>query len=287
MKKIINVLGAGRSGTTLLDSFLGNDSESFSLGEISAFYWPYREHHGSIDCACGVEDCIIWRKLLSAKKNDFYHSAFEALSVNFLIDSSKNLAWCIDNNLIHASTEVAVVNIAIFKGFKQYAYSVWRRGESIGVAARRYCSYYERLEESGLPYRAMRFEDLMLETDEVLRRLCEWTGQDSSVDRIKMPSTNNHQLYGSSTTRLASASSQLLAPYDGKDLLFEQAFLSFTSLGEMEVRLNSAMQKLAEKDIFKDESMPENYKIKKKWWYFSGRIKQKYRSKFPEKYSPK
>ena len=36
-KKIIYIMGAGRSGTTLLDIVLGNQNTMFSCGEINRF----------------------------------------------------------------------------------------------------------------------------------------------------------------------------------------------------------------------------------------------------------
>jgi hypothetical protein len=52
-KKIVYIIGAGRSGTTLLDIVLGNNSNTISLGEINRFFkrngLPPKRDRGSLE----------------------------------------------------------------------------------------------------------------------------------------------------------------------------------------------------------------------------------------------
>ena len=61
-KQIIYIMGAGRSGTTALATFLGNNSEIINLGEMHQYF----EHILVADkyCACGAKfvECEFWKK---------------------------------------------------------------------------------------------------------------------------------------------------------------------------------------------------------------------------------
>jgi hypothetical protein len=59
--KILYVLGAGRSGSTLLDILLGSGAESWSTGELVHLH--ERGWHNNEFCSCGkrVNECGFWR----------------------------------------------------------------------------------------------------------------------------------------------------------------------------------------------------------------------------------
>lgn len=86
-KKLIYIIGAGRSGTTLLDIMLGNIDSAVSLGEINRFYKregipPKREAHS--------QTALFWKNIRESLKShskaktemtqllhgNEYHSAF-------------------------------------------------------------------------------------------------------------------------------------------------------------------------------------------------------------------
>ena len=43
--QVIFITGTSYSASTLLDMILSNDKNGFSLGEVNAFFRPYRKHH--------------------------------------------------------------------------------------------------------------------------------------------------------------------------------------------------------------------------------------------------
>jgi len=63
MQKIIFILAAARSGSTLLDKAIGSHSECFSLGEITNFANIFSKD--KILCGCGrwVKDCPFWESV--------------------------------------------------------------------------------------------------------------------------------------------------------------------------------------------------------------------------------
>jgi len=59
---IINIIGSGRSGSTVLDKALGGHPQHFSLGEICNFH---QELTANSLCGCGqwIHDCPFWNRI--------------------------------------------------------------------------------------------------------------------------------------------------------------------------------------------------------------------------------
>lgn len=201
MKTLINILGAGRSGTTMLDLMLGNDEKSFSLGEVHALFRPFRKHHFRIDCNCGNQDCSYWSAVKNLKESKFHAKAFDVFDVDFLVDSSKNLAWVIDTCDWADENHFRVLNIAIYKPLVSYVHSVWKRGEGISAAVDRYKTYYARLISSGLECCTLSFSELVADPKQVLSTLTEISGQPKNLNRDEFWSYEHHHLFGSGGTR--------------------------------------------------------------------------------------
>ncbi|MCH9646987.1 MAG: sulfotransferase [Deltaproteobacteria bacterium] len=62
--RVIFVLGAGRSGSTVLDTLLGNHPQAESVGELANLVRAYEANEY---CACGkrCQDCPFWREVWS------------------------------------------------------------------------------------------------------------------------------------------------------------------------------------------------------------------------------
>lgn len=67
--RVLYVMGAGRSGTTLLDNVLGALPGYFSVGELQMFWAAVEEGSG---CGCGrpVRDCEVWSKVIAGCQQD-------------------------------------------------------------------------------------------------------------------------------------------------------------------------------------------------------------------------
>lgn len=59
---VIYVVGAGRSGSTLLEALLGTDGKFFAAGELSNFTNAF---NSSYYCSCGLKlnNCDIWKNI--------------------------------------------------------------------------------------------------------------------------------------------------------------------------------------------------------------------------------
>ncbi len=65
--KIIYIIGAGRSGTTLLDIILGNEDSFFSSGELNR----YLKREGIPHCARDKHVSLFWEEVASNNVMDF------------------------------------------------------------------------------------------------------------------------------------------------------------------------------------------------------------------------
>lgn len=203
-KTLINILGAGRSGTTMLDLMLGNDEQSFSLGEVHAWFRPFRKHHFKIDCNCGDENCSIWKKISGFREQDFHRNAFNLLNVQFLIDSSKNLVWTMDSITWARNHKFRSINIVVYKPVLDYVFSIWKRGETIETAISRYKQYYGRFLQSGLEAVSVDFQELVSNTNEVLEGILKLTKQPTQPERADFWKKEHHHLFGSGGVRTQS-----------------------------------------------------------------------------------
>lgn len=100
-KKLIYIIGTGRSGTTLLDIMLGNIDNTISLGEINRFYKrngipPKRKETSEvykfwskIRIKLNHNDETNYKKLEELFYNNEYHSAFIKSALNLCNSSYK------------------------------------------------------------------------------------------------------------------------------------------------------------------------------------------------------
>jgi len=91
---VLYILGAGRSGSTLLEILLGNLDGYFSVGEIR-FFWQYRGIPDLL-CGCGelLEKCSVWTEVRSGLSSSM--SEVEQRGVARLarrLDRSRQLPW--------------------------------------------------------------------------------------------------------------------------------------------------------------------------------------------------
>ena len=80
---IIYIMGAGRSGTTVLATFLGNNKEIQNIGEMHQFFENLDEKK---ECSCGnlLTECEFWRDKLS---QELLNSSFENKELSARMES--------------------------------------------------------------------------------------------------------------------------------------------------------------------------------------------------------
>lgn len=285
-RKLINILGAARSGTTMLDLMMGNDPKSFSMGEVSALFRPYRKHHFSIDCNCGNPQCPYWTKLIKLKDKELFANAFEILDVEYIIDSSKNLPWVMDSlDALKNKQDIRIINFLLYKPFLSYSYSIWKRGNTIEAALNQYKVYYKRFFESGLGTYAVSFEELVNHPNETLQGLCEITGQEFSEDRKAFWKKEHHHLFGSAGTReQARKGESNIRRREEFPEEFKVIIPNIQRLIERDKSLKNILNRLEELDFKKRDNDSEQNQLSliKPGWYYYIKNKNKWKSKFPD-----
>jgi len=96
-KTLIYIMGAGRSGTTVLAAFLGNNKEIQNIGEMHQFFEHIDENK---ECSCGkqINECEFWKNkisedlLKSTKQNRLLSEKMESHSsiIKHLVNSFSN-----------------------------------------------------------------------------------------------------------------------------------------------------------------------------------------------------
>lgn len=285
MKTIINIFGAGRSGTTMLDLMLGNDDRSFSLGEVHAWFRPYREHHFKIICSCGEDPCPYWSDIQHLDEKNFHTKSFDLLKVDYLIDSSKNLNWGIDNNLWVRKNGLKAFNILLYKTPVNYVYSIWKRTGDIDMALNRYINYYKHFLQTNLSFISIQFEQLTEEPEYVLEAICQITGQHYFSDKKKFWTKQHHHAFGSLGTRKQVEDKNSLIR---KKEEFPKEYIEL--LPEIEhkfhnnKKLNSILEKIQSNDIRFDSQNQGNDRINLPYWYYLNKLKGIYFQKFPKQW---
>lgn len=291
MKTLINVLGAGYSGTTMLDLMLGNDPRSFSLGEVHAWFRPFRTHHFKIKCSCGSEPCPYWEKIKYFPESEFHDRAFKELDVDFLIDSSKDLAWIIDNNIWASSNGIRVYNLLIFKHPVDHSYSSWKRNKSM-ISLRNWKNwtlYHKRFLKMKIPYFSVNFDDLVLYPNDKLEEICALVGMQYFEGKECFWTKSHHHLFGSLGTRrqVEKQKSYFKSPKQyNSDFIDKEKNLRKKYDKNETVRL--IMETLKSNEISQNKtetnsirpSIPPRYP----GWYFFSKFQKKIRRHFPQKW---
>ncbi len=285
MKTLINIFGTARSGSTMLDLMLGNGDKAFSLGEVYAWYRPFRKHHFKLVCGCGKYPCPYWEKIQKVSDKKFHNETFDLLNVDFLIDSSKDLNWGIDNNLWARKNGIKVFNILLYKKPINFIYSIWKRGGDVEMAVHGYINYYKYFFQTNLPYVSLEFDQLVKESDSVLKQICEMTGQEYSSDKKYFWEKQHHQLFGSNGTKrqVKNRNSSIKTTE-----VFSEAYQKI--IPKIELMLNSNkdfiyIQTQLTKNNLKNGYIIRNKRISKPYWYYLYKLRAFYKKRFPEEWN--
>jgi hypothetical protein len=284
MRKLINICGTSRSGSTMVDLMIGNDPQAFSLGEVHAWFRPFRTHHFNIICSCGQINCP-WKKLKLLNENEFYEKCFELLNVNILVDSSKNLPWVIDNNIKALKKGIKVYNVLLYKQPVNFFYSFWKRNVPLKHARKKeFVKYYKRFFQTGLPLISMDYNKLVENPEKTLKSLCKLLEIPYFPQKEYFWTKKHHQLFGSIGTRkqVEASNSKIRKKED-----YPKDFENIIPKIKMDVTKDIAFQDLLlnlKIHELKSQDFISNNKIHKPVWYYIMKIKQNIRQRFPEKW---
>ncbi len=268
----------------MLDLMIGNSEAAFSLGEVYAWFRPWRSHHFSIDCSCGKNPCPKWEKIRDLKEQEFHGKTMDLLGINILVDSSKEQTWIIDNNQWGNIADLNVKNILIYKKIKPYLYSNWKRNMSFPKAMKAFVNYYKRFFRSGLNYVAVDHAELVKNPESCLRSLCGYTGIEYQKGQEHFWKKQHHHLFGSYGTRLqlSSPRSQIRS-FEEYPVAFEIAYQKYIEKNGDAAYYQFIFDKLRKHD-FKHGIEGGRNNIRKSGWYYFTKMKSWIRGKKPHKW---
>jgi Sulfotransferase family len=227
--RIIYVAGMTHSGSTLLDLMISANSNAFSVGE--AFQLADYAHARRVknettkfgnECTCGAETiwhCSFWPKIddlvreksglglrdLDIQSSDpetfrkhnelFFDAVAEATGAGIIVDSSK-----IEKRLrgLVQSRFAPVLPIHLMRDPCGQVYSVARRRHQMMRPALRYCRETIRIVRllNGMPHLSVRYEDLVRQPAEQLRRIMAGIGVAYEPGQLSWHDKVRHNLSG-------------------------------------------------------------------------------------------
>jgi hypothetical protein len=284
MKTLINILGAGRSGTTMLDLMLGNSPDAFSLGEVGSYFRPTRKHHFTIDCSCGNGLCPTWEKLTRFKEEFFYLKLFDELNVNYVVDSSKELA-CLIDKYRRLDSSIRIVNIITWKDPIDLAYSHWKRGQDVWFHLNSFIKYLNRFLNLEFSFFSVRHSELTKNPARKLKSICQKIGMPYFEGKEQFWLKDHHFLFGSEGVRRQIAKKESFiyqsqtwpSEFERKLPLLEKRISEMPELTDVLSILHKYdVEKI---QVFNDQ---RPIQIKKPKWYYYYKIRRIYKYYFPE-----
>jgi hypothetical protein len=252
-RRALFVAGLSRSGSTALDFILGNRPGGFSLGEIYAWYRPFRDHHVEPRCTCGQRwyECLVWQQVGHPKARHLHRTVAYSLAVTTVVDSSKDLSWIRDAYQWVAADGLEPHVVLSWREPQGLAYSYWKRGDIGGLGGRDKPSwmtnveqYVRRLDDLGVGYHVVPFDQLITDPATTLEKLHSAIGMEPCPGQERFWENDYHSMFGSGGTReqLQAQSARLEHPelpaafleyWDGLPAAWRQ------DLDELNVRLLS------------------------------------------------
>ncbi|NEP41393.1 MAG: sulfotransferase [Okeania sp. SIO2H7] len=239
-KKVVFILGIGRSGSTMLDLMLGSHPEAFSLGEISKL--PEFVSQGKRNLAA-LEESTFWidsfdeaelkrfaagisnhrlnkyiplkvekfvRELLG--KDDIFNSytaLFEKTKAQILVDSSKYLSWVSNQvkNKEFRSGNLDTYLIRIVRDGRAVVNSYSRIYPKLTISeiSQRWVRQFREQQEfyDSFPEKKkmlVRYEELATKPEEVLANICQLLEVDFFPDMKEFWKHEHHHIVGSRGT---------------------------------------------------------------------------------------
>lgn len=225
---LVNVVGSGGSGTTLLGLMLANSDDGFACGEARVWFRPWRPGHFNRSCWCRENPCPVWDRIGMFPEADFHRRVIDELGARVVTDSSKWLDWVGDANRWAREREMAAVNVLIWKEPFDLIYSWWKRGRlsamnvddevaeagggerptgdalrrtAIEATASRFSGYYESILDSDGSALVVSYDTLVAEPAATLEQLCGAAGIAYEPGQERFWTKRHHTLFGNASTR--------------------------------------------------------------------------------------
>jgi hypothetical protein len=273
----------------MIDLMLGNSPDAFSCGEVVALFRPWRTHHFSISCSCESSPCDVWGKIKDFPESSFHRNVLEQLNLNYIVDSSKNLCWLIDNNIWAFQQNLPVINLLVWKKPQSIAHSHWKRKKNIQEWESIFTQYYSRFFQTNLPFISICYNDFVKDPSISLKALCDIIGMPYFPGKELFWKKRHHYLYGSTGVRkqIFTGASTIHSTEN-----FHPEFLKYMDQLNTTIERSNEVQKilkvLDQTSYLKAAPVKGNRlyleSIQRPYWYYLDYPRRFFRRYFPKKF---
>jgi len=195
MKRVIQVGGTDRSGTTLLGLILANDFDAIALGEVMHLFSPtHKDYRKKIS---NLKRDNRWADIIKDKPENLYHNIFEMFpKVNLITDSSKDPFWFKKTG--GKSKIYDIIRIVSYKTPAQLKKSYDKRGFDNWHTV--YVNYYRRYITLIPTFRSVFLDSLLSEPD-TIKVLCQFCEVKYHKARLNYWEKEQPNFFGSPTAK--------------------------------------------------------------------------------------
>lgn len=202
-KKVVFVCGANHSGSTMLDMMIANNNECYSVGEVSAYFWPTRTHHRNPICGCGVYDCEKWNGIKEDGYKNLYNEIFNRNpNISVIVDSSKKPSWIGLQSKNLNRFDIQAYYVVIWKSPGQISKSLIKRGR-ISKFHKIWTSYYEKISQIVKNPLFIKYRNLVNDPDKTLKTIDKYIGIEYYKNQKYYWEKKHHTLFGSASSRIS------------------------------------------------------------------------------------
>ncbi|MCG6965757.1 MAG: sulfotransferase [Chromatiaceae bacterium] len=284
--KVVFLLGAGRSGSTLLELILDSHSQIRGLGELNHLTWYASESESESPQVCSYCDgpCSFWNKsvdwrvvrrfysrtgLFPGLRRSWYrrfsnpfHFFLRWSDEKILIDSSKNIRW-ISRHLSHAKVWGAVRPMVLFltRDGRAVTNAVLRKHPQWDMATVARDWKARMLANKGLfeslPVERrlqLAYEDLVADPETAARRICDWLQVAYQPGMLDYWGHQHHMMAGNIWTRDRVRKFQDSSPLDSA----EQGVMDRSGTAGVEPQVQGVGLQIVKDERWRTELSAEN-----------------------------
>lgn len=190
LRKVVYIIGATRSGSTVLDLIISSNSKCATVGELRLF--------GKHQCGMCEKSCSYWdsyRKLVG--RYGIYGAAFEVFNKDILVDSSKRWHWIFER-VGKEDYNYKIIHL-VRNGLDRLKTQKIQKGLIRKSDVKGWVKTYERSEEIRKQHDGLfvRYEDIHRE--EEIRRICGFVGIEFEPTMLEFWKFQHHGIAGSPT----------------------------------------------------------------------------------------
>ena len=264
MKKVIFIGGTARSGSTLLDLILANDTKVMSLGEIYALFRPTRKHH--FEEIKKLKQDPVWSKILKDGKKLLYPNLIKYYpDIDIFVDSSKDPFWFSFHEKIKTQS-YQIKHVLIYKSPEELAKSFIKRGKHFEWI-KTYINYHKKYFSLINSFVSISYKEL-LQNDESLKKLCKWLGIEYFKGKKNYWEKEHHSFFGSNSVKSSDALDAIkqLNKYNRKVLSYEKPDESTITFVNQQLKkhkkINTVYNAIRERSVTTNQNKPLTLSLK-------------------------